>query len=209
MVPVPAQLFVDRCKEQCLNCLRAIAMVGSFARGDQRPKSDIDFIVLVDSVDKRLLEQVGKVVTSIRTDNEINPALAAESELVQAPEVFDWLPIKHDGIFLFGQHPEILSCRMSELDLAKQIAKDVLMSSRHYIAVAEPKENFADGKLWFWNLKPLAFALRFYEYHLSGRYIRGLDELSKKYTVLKRDPAKEYPVILDECIDVCEKILEA
>jgi hypothetical protein len=97
---------------------------------------------------------------------------------------------------------------LSELDLAKQIAHDVLMSSRHYIAVDEPEQNFASGKLWIWNLKPLTFALRFYEYHLSRRYIRGLNELSRKYPVLKRDPVTEYSVILDECISICEKILK-
>ena len=207
MIPEPAQLFVTQCKERFSDRIRAIIMVGSFARGDQRPQSDIDLIVLVDAIDKRLLQEVSEVVTSVAMENKINPALVAESELLQAPDIFDWLQIKHDGVLLLGQLPEVPPCRLSELDLAKQIAQDVLMSSRHYIAVAEPAENFAGGKLWFWNLKPLAFALRFYEYHLSGRYIRSLEELAKNYPVLKRDPATEYSVILDECIDICEKIL--
>jgi hypothetical protein len=164
---------------------------------------------LVDRVDKRLLQEVSEVVTSISTKNELNPALVATSELLQDPDIFDWLQIKHDGVVLFGELPEVSSCRLSELDLAKQIAQDVLMSSRHYIAVAEPAENFSSGKLWFWNQKPLAFAIRFYEYHKSGKYIRSLQELSTKYPVLTRDPVAECLVILDECIEICERILRA
>lgn len=209
MIPEQAHIFVSRCREQLLDRIQAIALVGSFARGDERPESDIDLVVLVDSVDMRLLQKVSGVVTSIVTENEINPALVAESELIQTPHLFDWLMMKHDGLVLFGKLPQVTSCPVSELDIAKQIARDVLMSSRHYIAVAEPEEKFAGGKLWDWNQKPLAFAARFYEYHMSGNYIRSLRELSKKYPVLSRDPVAEYALILDECIEVSEKILEA
>ena len=209
MIPEPVHIFVSKCRERFSDRIHAVIMVGSFARGDQRPQSDIDLCVLVDRVDKRLLQEVSEVVTSIVTKNEINPALVAESELLQLPHIFDWLSMKHDGVVLSGELPKVPACPLSELDLAKQIAQDVLMSSRHYIAVAEPAEKFEGGKLWNWNLKPLAFAARFYEYHVSGSYIRSLRELSKKYPVLSRDPVTEYSVILDECIAVCEKILKA
>jgi len=209
MTPEPVTVFVRKCRERFPNRVQAVILVGSFARGDQRPESDIDLILLVDRVDKRLLQEVSEVVASISTENELNPALVATSELLQDPDIFDWLQIKHDGVVLFGELPEVSSCRLSELDLAKQIARDVLMSSRHYIAVAEPAESFSNGKLWLWNQKPLAFAVRFYEYHKSGEYVRSLQEISRKYPVLSRDPVAEYAVILDECIAICEKILKA
>ena len=205
--PEQAQQFARRCGDRLPGRVYTVILTGSFARGDQRPDSDIDLIVLVDHADKELLQAVSGIVTSIPTTNELNPAVIATSELLRDPDIFDWLPIKHDGAVLLGELPEVPPSRLSELGLAKQIAQTVLMSSRHYLAVAEPAENFSGGKLWLWNLKPLAFALRFYEYHLSGHYIRPLPELAAKYPVLSRDPATEHATILDECIEICERIL--
>jgi predicted nucleotidyltransferase len=209
MAPEPARAFVGKCRERFPDRVQAVILVGSFARGAQRPKSDIDLIVLVDRVDNGLLREVSKVVASVSTANELNPALVATSELLRDPDIFDWLPIKHDGVVLLGELPQVSSCRMSELDLAKLIAHDVLMSSRHYLAVAEPPEKFAGGKLWVWNQKPLAFAVRFYEYHKTGQYTRSFREISQRYPVLARDPVTEHVVILEECIEICEEILRA
>ena len=40
-----------------------------------------------------------------------------------------------------------VSATEDELALAKRTASEVLMSSRHYLAVDEPESNFAGGKL--------------------------------------------------------------
>ena len=209
MIPGPAQTFADACQDALAKRVDSITLVGSFARGDQRPTSDIDLIVLVDTVDRPLLAHIGSIVADIETPNELNPAVISLDELAREPYVFDWLMIKHDGISVYGRLPEITTCSQSELDQAKQIAQEVLMSARHYLAVQESAEKFASGKLHHWNLKPLGFAVRFYEYHKTGRYIRSPDEIAELYPVLALDPASDYELIIEGCMDVCEEILRA
>ena len=188
--------------------ISSIILIGSFDRGDERPSSDIDLIVLVDTVDRVLMDDIGGIVESIETANDINPAVMSLTELRAHPEMFDWLSIKHDGIPVLGKMPDTV-CAQTELDRAKQIAQEVLMSARHHLAVREPAENFAGGKLRHWNLKPLSFALRFFEFHKSGRYIRSANEIAELYPLLSLDPASDYRQIIDNCIDICEEILGA
>ena len=114
-----------------------------------------------------------------------------------------------EGIILYGKLPNFSSNTESELDIAKRIARDVLMSSRHYIAVSEPGDNFRGGKLFTWNLKPLGFALRLYHLSQTGEYIKSVRDLAVKYPVLALDPVKDWQRVLLECMKVCEKIIES
>jgi predicted nucleotidyltransferase len=186
MIPEAAQIFADACQTTLADRISSITLVGSFARGDQRPTSDIDLMVLVDAADRSLLDQIGSIVAGIETPNELNPAVLSLEELSRHAYVFDWLMIKHDGIPVYGQSPDIVTCHQTELDQARQIAQEVLMSARHYLAVQEPADKFAGGKLHHWNLKPLSFAVRFYEFHKTGRYIRSPVEIAQLYPMSSR-----------------------
>ena len=208
MIPEQAKQFARACCQAFGERISSVILYGSFARGDQRPSSDLDLVVFVDVVDRVLLDDIGGIVESIETPNEINPAVISLSELSAFPDMFDWLAIKHDGVPVFGKMPDTVGGQ-TELDRAKQIAQEVLMSARHYLAVREPAENFAAGKLRHWNLKPLSFALRFFEFHKSGRYVRSANEIAELYPVLSVDPASDYRQIIDNCIDICEEILGA
>ena len=199
-VPEAAQRFTDDCVAELGSRLVAILLEGSFARGDNRGTSDIDLFMLVDAVDDAILAQVGSIVTGIETKNELNPALVSVSELQGNPELFGYHRVRHDGILLHGALPEISSSGQSELDIAKRIAHEVLMSSRHYLAVSEPEENFAGGKLYNWNLKPLGFALRFFHLAQTGEYIRSASDLAQLYPVLVLDPVRDWRQILQDCI---------
>lgn len=199
---------MDVCTAQFGERLVAVLLEGSFAKGDNREDSDIDLFVLLSRVDRPALAHIGSIVAGIETRNELNPAVVSVAELEAHPVLFEYLRVKHDGIVLHGTLPEIESVAESELDIAKRIARDVLMSSRHYLAVSEPETHFAGGKLYTWNLKPLGFALRFYHFSQTGEYIRSVRELATKYPVLALDPAKDWQRVLQECMSVCEKIIE-
>ena len=162
MIPDAAHGFARRCESALGESLRAVILIGSFARGDETPTSDVDLVVLVESVHRGLLRAVSEIVASLPSENELNPAVIAASELAAEPDIFGWLNVKHDGVLLAGAFPEEPAGSMSELRLARRIAGEVLLSSRHYLSVGEPAEKFAGGKLWTWNQKPLGFALRFY-----------------------------------------------
>lgn len=182
-------------------------LIGGFARGDSSTTSDIDLIVLVDRADVALLDRVGAVVASIESPHEINPSVVAVTELCAAPESFDWLVIKHEGRLLDGELPPDVTCRQTELDLAQKIAAEVLLSARHYLAVAEPAENFAGGKLRSWILKPLSYALRFYEVDRTGDYPRRYDDVASRYPVLALDPVRDHRQLLEASLAICETIL--
>lgn len=207
MTPEAAQQFVSTCVAELDGRVIAILLEGSFARGDNRDHSDIDLFVLVDEVDSPLLRQIGSIVSGIQTQHELNPAVVSTAELQAYPELFEYLRVKHDGLMLHGALPAIDVPNEAELGIAKRIAQEVLMSSRHYLAVAEPKEKFASGKLYNWNLKPLGFALRFFHLAQTGEYIRSTRDLAARYPVLSLDPVKDWQRVLQECIATCEKII--
>jgi len=209
MIPEAARQFTAACVAGLNSRLVAILLEGSFARGDNRDDSDIDLFVLVDTVDSALLERVGAIVSAIQTKNELNPALVSVAELQRHPQLFEYLRIKHDGMVLHGALPEIQHPGETELDIAKRIAQEVLMTSRHYLAVSEPVEKFAGGKLYNWNLKPLGFALRFYHLAQKGKYIRSVRDLADLYPILNLDPVQDWKQILYECIQMCEEIISA
>lgn len=108
---------------------------------------------------------------------------------------------------MYGALPEIESPGQTELNIAKRIAQEVLMSSRHYLSVSEPEEKFAGGKLYNWNLKPLGFALRFFHITQTGKYIRSVRDLADLYPVLNLDPVQDWRQVLHECIQICEEII--
>jgi len=207
MIPEAAQKFADACVAELGARVIAILLEGSFARGDDRDDSDIDLFVLVDTVDNHLLQQVGAIVSGIQTQHELNPAVVSITELQTHPELFEYLRVKHDGITLQGALPEIDTSTETELDIAKRTAQTVLMSSRHYLAVAEPAERFSGGKLRQWNLKPLGFALRLYHLAQTGEYIRSVRDLAIQYPVLSLDPVEDWQRVLQDCIVTCEKII--
>ncbi len=208
MIPEAAQKFAEACAAQFGERLIAVLVEGSFARGDDREDSDIDLFVLLDRVDISVLEQIGSIVLGIVTKNELNPAVVSLAEFESYPELFEYPRVKHDGIVLHGALPEIARSAESELDIAKRIARDVLMSSRHYLAVSEPEVNFARGKLYNWNLKPLGFALRFFHLAQTGETIRSVRHLATKYPVLDLDPVRDWQRVLHESMRVCEEIIE-
>ena len=207
MIPEAARQFTEACVAKLGSRLTAVLLEGSFVRGDEQNESDIDLFVLVDTVDTTILNQVGMIVSGIKTEHELNPALVSVTELQTYPQLFDYLRIKIEGVILYGALPEIEAPVETELEIAKRIARDVLISSRHYLAVAEPEKKFTNGKLYHWNLKPLGFALRFFHLAQTGEYIRSIRDLSILYPVLSLDPVEEWKRVLQECIVTCEQII--
>ncbi|MFN2228207.1 MAG: nucleotidyltransferase domain-containing protein [Anaerolineae bacterium] len=207
MIPEAARQFAGSCAAQFQDNVVAVVLEGSYARNDEGPDSDIDLYVVVRRLDSDVLGQIGEIVSTICSRHELNPAVASQQELESHPDLFGYTRVKLEGIVLYGELPEIEVDVESALRVAQYIAHDVLMSARHYLVVSEPEERFATGKLYWWNLKPLGFALRFFHLYQTGEYIRSLGDLSKHYPVLTLDPVRDYRQILLDCISVCERII--
>ena len=207
MIPPPVHEFVARTKETLGGNLISIILVGSFARGDVKPDSDIDLVLLVHEAGIDILKAVGRIVQGIDTEYEINPDVISETEFQELPELFNFHAIRLEGKVLYGRIPEDIIPAESELMAAKKTAVEALKSARHYLAVAEPPEKFSGGKLWDWVLKPLRRALRFYHYSNTGIYIMDFGQLAEEYPVLKLDPVIDHQQIIEESITICEKIM--
>jgi predicted nucleotidyltransferase len=208
VIPEPALEFT-RLVAGSIPGIRAIVLAGSFARGDQRPTSDIDLLVIAERVDTALLERIGDAVTSIATSNELNPAVVSHHEFTTRPDLVQFLKYKHDGRCLHGTLPVPSAPFADELERAQAIAHEVLMSVRHYLAVKEDAVRFQAGKLHPYVLKPLSFSLRFYHFHLTSTYIREHRALVQRYPVLALDPVRDWREILIEAHGLCERILTA
>lgn len=209
MVPEPARQLVDLARNALGENLVAVVMIGSFARGEQTFSSDLDLFVLLNRVEPEVLQTIGGIVASVSTPNEINPAVVSTDELRAYPDLFGFHNLRHEGILLWGEIPNDIKSVESEITQAKRIASEVLMSSRHYLAVAEPACKFTSGKLRTWNLKPLSFALRNYHFHKTGLYLHRFEALAENYPLLKLDPVIDHQQIIQGCIDVCKEILSA
>jgi len=209
MIPKTVRDFVSKTEEILGDQLISIVLVGSFARGDETPSSAVDLFVLVSDIDNDILKSIGHVVHGIVAQNEINPAVISKSEIQNHPDLFDIHKIRHEGKTLYGSLPDGILPVESELDVAKRIAAEVLMGSRHYLAVAEPVEKFAGGKLWSWILKPLSYALRYYHFHNTGNYVGKYNELAQKFPILWLDPVDDHQRIIEGSIIICEKIINS
>lgn len=209
MIPDVAHEFSERARQSLGDRLIAIYLVGSFARDDEGPDSDVDLFVLVKEADLGLLNDVGAIVPGIQSNREINPAVVSLAEFNTRPELFDVLKVWHEGLALMGELPAVTGLAEDELALARRTARDVLMSSRHYLAVDEPEEKFAGGKLWPYVLKPLSFALRFYHYHNTGVYLRAFGDLAREYPILALDPVSDCRTIIIDSITLCQEIMGA
>lgn len=195
-----ARQFGDRCV--------AVVLSGSFARGDDHGGSDVDLLVLLDSLTTEDLRVVGQIVRDIQSQHEVNPAVVDILEYQRYPDLFDHLSYKHDGILLFGRLPDVLSCRETELQRARRIAQEVLMSARHYIAVSEPEAKLRSGKLFTYIQKPLSYALRYYHYSVHVTYVRPYSKLAEVYPVLSIDGANQPQELLEAALRSSLEILD-
>ena len=209
MIPDSVNIFTSAVSQLLGDDLQVVILAGSFARGEEKPTSDIDLFLLVENLDIQTMKEIGEIVKRISTDHELNPAVVKLSEFIKYPDWFDLLKLRHEGIALFGKPPINLNSKEDELTAAKRIAKEVLMSARHYLAVSEPIEKFTGGKLFIYILKPLAFALRLSHYANTGSYILKTSDLAREYPILNLDPVSDFKQIIEESSLICEDILNS
>jgi len=106
MIPKTVRDFVSKTEEILGDQLISIVLVGSFARGDETPGSDVDLFVLVSDIDNDILKSIGHVVHGIVAQNEINPAVISKSEIKNHPDLFDIHKIRLEGKTLYGSLPD-------------------------------------------------------------------------------------------------------
>ncbi len=90
------------------NYLRKIILYGSYARGDFKPDSDVDIMILLDMSDlelKKYSQQLSYVTYDFNLDNEIDIKPIAKSEdhfrrwIVNYPF---YASIQKEGVVLYG-----------------------------------------------------------------------------------------------------------
>lgn len=207
-----ARAFTDAVCDALGKRVQCIVLVGSVARGDHSPSSDIDIWVILDRVDQQDLEQIGRIVMSLGREPEINPQCASLREL-QTPafqQQFSSMQLHTDGVVLAGRHMLPPPAREEMRHEAAAIAGPVLMSARHYISTREPEEALRNGKLERWVLKALMWALRYDIAARDGAYPRTLDQLRASLAGTPREALVEAYVQLRarEFRGDCRRVLE-
>ncbi len=86
MIPDSIKQFADAVSKKLDVNLVSVVMVGSFARGDQTSESDVDLCILVNKINSEILREIGKLVNSISSENEINPAVVSLEEFRTYPD---------------------------------------------------------------------------------------------------------------------------
>lgn len=94
--------FKNRLKEVLESQLLELKLFGSKARGDDKPNSDIDVLVIVTTDDWRICDVVYDIVTDIflQTDISISPKVISKKflEQIQKEDTFFFRNISRDAI---------------------------------------------------------------------------------------------------------------
>lgn len=159
--------------------IQAVVLTGSFAKGDSTAVSDIDIWAIFNSLKIQDLKLIAGILANYSKTPEINVQCVSSNELLAMPfkKWFSPVQIYVDGIVLHGNLPPYIPYNSEIRNYAASIAAQVLMSSRHYISIAENEESLASGKLLKWVLKPLSWVLRYNALLRSSVYPRTFEDL--------------------------------
>jgi predicted nucleotidyltransferase len=170
------QLFVNQATDTFGSTLKSITLVGSYAREEATPSSDIDLYCIFDKLSGEDLASMGRIVRSLPIPYEkleLNTQCLTVDEF--ANQGFEQHFVKRPVLYFEGKvlYGTSFAAKPSATEIKSFICEllaNSIMSTRHYLTVLESKEKLATGKLRVWSLKPFIAALRLERYLACGTY---------------------------------------
>ncbi len=150
---------------------------GSWARGEARPESDIDTIVVLDSIDSEDLISFGKIVHSMPdADSLASGVFYSVSEIKSRPS-FELVEYFYDCKNLYGKLDGIIDKPTSQdfIERIRVFAANNQEAARHYLLFPH-NLNKVIHKL-FYPFKNCFYALQSWIYLKEGKYILKKDEI--------------------------------
>jgi uncharacterized protein len=176
------QLFLERLRESFDGRLRFVGHHGSWARGESRPESDIDAIVILDTVDDATLRTYGQLIHDL---SEVQPRIS--TFLGSIGELKAWPP--HDryqlwyGCKILHGSLDNLIDRPTKADFLEDIrlkASAQLHLSRHYLL--HPHDLTVVIHKLYYPFKECVYALQSWMLLVTGTYYPRKADLSEVLT---------------------------
>lgn len=180
--------FVDKWLEEFLAKLRKVfgdrliwvANHGSWARGEPRPESDIDCMVVVDKIEDEGLDKFKNIIHSMPESEKLSSGiLMSVSELKQTPRSY-LVQFFHGRRVLHGSIEGIVNSPKAE-DLIQDIrikADDNLHAARHYLLF--PHESSKVVHKLKYHFKNCFYALQSWLLLTQGAYIATKNEILER-----------------------------
>ena len=145
----------------------SIFSYGSRARGDFSDDSDLDLIVICQSVTSETLEKVGEACIQQDVIYEVNPQVMTHNEITNYPEQMGVSKIIMEGKRLTGSFKlpklNVNGC----LNTSITLLNESLMSMRHYYLSGEISK-LPNRKVNRYIIKPLLHGLRYHHFAKEG-----------------------------------------
>lgn len=176
---------IEAFKNKAVECfgerVQCILLTGSYARGEEREKSDIDMWVFLDKVEYEDLNSISKILLKLPLEPKLNPQCTSFDESLIPFFIREYSPIQYstDGKILYGSLKIPYPKKEEFLENSKRLIVYVLMGIRHFICTNESNEALFKKKLWKRILKPFMWALRYRCAAQEGIYPIKLEELRK------------------------------
>jgi predicted nucleotidyltransferase len=204
-VPAKAMKFAEKCAAAFGPDIVSVALVGSYARGDQKPASDIDVVLIVKNVTEALLLTIRDILSSIEKDNQIDLWTVTVRELERHPDSLAFSALQECRLTLYGQPPPLPSEYASaQLCRTAHHVQDTLrrILVRPAITRGDTFDQWAAGCL-----RDIIHVLRGFHKVQTGGYLPTEAELTEWYPVLGLEPSKYWDVILPSCLALIEGII--
>lgn len=176
---------IETFKNKVVECfgkrVQCILLTGSYSRGEEREKSDIDMWIFLDKVQYDDLKSISEILLELPIEPKLNPQCTSFDESLIPFFIREYSPIQYstDGKVLYGSLKVPYPKREEFLDNSKRLIVYVLMGIRHFVCTNESEEGLLKKKLGKRILKPLMWALRYRCAAREGIYPLKLEELRK------------------------------
>jgi len=185
--------FEGSVKEAFGGRLKYIGLRGSHLRGEAQPRSDVDFLIILDEITQRDLEVLKNLIR--KQPHRISPYVFSLDEFKGLPRYGKaqfWL--EEPSMFSMFCMPE--PTREDLWEIVKSNLDTAIHTVRHYYLEEHLEEQILKGLRYY--IKTCDFALRVIVYILTGEYPTTRSQLKARMETLGLAEHKEILNILDD-----------
>lgn len=159
--------------------IKCILLTGSYSRGEQTERSDIDLWVFFDNITFEDCSRVGQLLTSLPKEPRMTPKCTSFEECLFPYFIKEYSPIQYstDGIVLYGDlklpHPS----KEEILEQALKMYTFTLMGVRHFLSVGEEEKDLLKRRLFRRVLKPFIWSTRYKYLYTNQNYKKNIIDL--------------------------------